>query len=202
MKAKRNIIGLFLIFFICIVACKKSNLYDGNPDPEVIKNYRNEMPASVSKMDSLEAINFITKQKLLEVYEISALLSSSDKNDSILKEILISQLETYFLESDTINIPYLLAEADSLKVNYAKVSKIEEILNESIVIDSAYQAKYTVDYFSKEKKLISSIDKTAEFTLRKEESPEEFKDVFKFYFISLNKLNYPINDTVSSGVTQ
>lgn len=196
MKAKRFISVLFCLIFVAI-ACKKEQFFDGKHDPEVIKNYKNES-APVSKMDSIASINFITKQKLLEVYELS-LLYSSKQNDSILKDLLHSQLGSYFLESDTLSIPKMLKEIDSLQAKFIEIRHYEDVESDSITDDSVRKIDYWVKYYSADKKLIDSLERTAEFILKKE--PKKFKHEFTFYF---KDLNLPKNqkDTISAPVTQ
>lgn len=195
MKAKPFISILICLIFVA-VACKKEQFFGGEHDPEVIKNYKNES-ASVS-MDSIASINFITKQKLLEVYELS-LLYSSKQNDSILKDVLHSQLASYFLNSDTINIPLVLKEMDSLQAKFIELRHFKDVESDSLTADSIRKIDYWVRYYSADKKLIDSLQKTAEFILKKE--PKKFKNEFTFYFTNLN-LTKNQKDTISSPVTQ
>lgn len=196
MKAKCFISILFCLIFVAI-ACKKEQFFDGEHDPEVIKNYKNES-SPVSKMDSIASINFITKQKLLEVYELS-LLYSSKQNDSILKELLHSQLASYFLDSDTLSIPKMLKEIDSIQAKFIEIRHFEDVESDSFTDDSVRKIDYWVKYYSADKKLIDSLEKTAEFILKKE--PKKFKHEFTFYFTDLN-LPKNQKDTISSPVTQ
>lgn len=196
MKAKRFISILICLIFVAI-GCKKEQFFGGEHDPEVIKNYKNES-APVSKMDSIASINFITKQKLLEVYELS-LLYSSKQNDSILRDLLHSQLSGYFLESDTLSISKMLKEIDSIQAKFIEIRHLEDVESDTITDDSVRKIDYWVKYYSADKKLIDSLEKTAEFILKKQ--PKKFKHEFTFYFTDLN---FPKNqkDTIPSPVTQ
>lgn len=196
MKAKR-FISILICLILVAVACKKEQFFGGEHDPEVIKNYKNQS-APVSKMDSLASINFITKQKLLEVYELS-LLYSSNQNDSILRDLLHSQLSGYFLESDSLNIPKMLKEIDSLQAKFIEIKHFEDVESDSVTDDSIRKIDYWVKYYSADKKLIDSLEKTAEFILKKE--PKKFKHEFTFYFTDLS-LPKSQKDTISSAVTQ
>lgn len=196
MKANRFISILVCLIFVAI-ACKKEQTYVGEHDPEVIKNYKNQSTPA-SKMDSISSINFITKQKLLEVYELS-LLYSSKQNDSILRDLLRSQLEGYFLESDSVNIPKMMKEIDSLQAKFVEIKHFEDVESDSITDKSIRKIDYWVKYYSADKKLIDSLEKTAEFILKKE--PKKFKHEFTFYFTDLN-LPQNQKDTISSRVTQ
>lgn len=186
-------IGLVFIFF----ACKKEPVFNGQHDPEVIKNYHNEA-ARVSKMDSLTSIDFITKQKLTEIYELSSLYSSNPE-DSILKGILFPQLQSYFLEEDSMNIPKILNEMDSLNVHFVEISGLDYPKSDSLKRDSLKVVNYEIKYYSADRKLIDSLRKSAAFILKKE--PKKFKHEFIFYFTDLNS-NQPEKDTISSPVTQ
>ncbi|MFA7686602.1 MAG: hypothetical protein WCY25_01925 [Moheibacter sp.] len=196
MKINRFLpVAACMVFLFC--ACKKEAFFGGEHDPEVIKNYRNQS-ASVSKMDSVASVNFITKQKLLEVYELSV-LNYSNQNDSILGEVLHSQLAGYFLETDTVNIPKLMSEIDSLKARFVEIRHSDGVENDTLTENSLMKINYWVKYYSANKKLIDSLPKTAEFILKKE--PKKFKHEFTFYFTDLNLPQTP-KDTIESPVTQ
>jgi len=195
MRIKHSIffaLGLIFVLF----ACKKEPTFNGNHDPEVIKNYRN-VATPVSKRDSLSSVSFIAKQKLTEIYELTSLYSSNP-DDSILKEILYPQIQSYFLESDSLNINRLLNEMDSLKVNFVEINNVN-LPNDSIISDSIRVVNYGVKYYSSNRKLIDSIQKSAQFILQKE--PRKFKHEFIFYFNDLNLIQEE-NDTIPNGVTQ
>ena len=186
------VIGLIFVFF----ACKKEPVFNGAHDPDVIKNYHNQA-TPVSKMDSLASINFITKQKLTEIYELTSLYASNP-GDSILKEILYPQIQSYFFEIDSLNINRLFKEMDSLKVSFVEINDVK-LPNDSIISDSVRWVDYGVKYYSSDKKLIDSLRKSAAFILKKE--PKKFKNEFIFYFTDLNSPQTK-NDTISSPVTQ
>lgn len=194
MKVKHFISVLVCVIFVA-VGCKKDQFFGGDHDPEVIKNYRNQS-STVSKMDSLTSINHITRQKLLEVYELS-LLYSSKQNDSILKDLLYSQLSGYFLDSDSVSIPKLMKEIDSLGARFVEVKNYEDVESDSITDDSIRKIDYWVKYYSDDKKLIDSISKTAEFILKKE--PKKFKHEFTFYFTNLDLIQ---KDVIPASLTQ
>lgn len=196
MKVKRFISVLICLIFVAI-ACKKEQFFGGEHDPEVIKNYRNES-TPVSRMDSIASINFITKQKLLEVYELS-LLYASKRHDSILGDLLHSQLAGYFLETDSVNIPKMMKEIDSLQARFVEIKHLGNIESDSLSGDSIRKINYWVKYYSSDKKLIDSVGRTAEFMLKKQ--PKTFKHEFTFYFTDLNFVQSR-NDTIPAPVTQ
>ncbi len=197
MKTK-TFIQLVLGFIFVVCSCKNETTFQGEHDPEVIKTYRNHS-STVSKMDSLASINFITKQKLTELYELSSLYSSNSE-DSILQGILYPQIKSYFLENDTITLDRILNELDSLQVFYIEIDDLNLSEKDSIRPDSLKIVNFDVNYFSKDKKLISKKPKSATYILKKE--PRKFKHEFIFYFSGLNDVPESINDTISSGVTQ
>jgi len=194
---KIRFLFVFLTALVFVWSCKHEPVFQGEHDPEVIKTYRNNS-TPVSKMDSLASVNFITKQKLTEVYELMSLYSVN-QNDSVMRNILFPQIESYFQEKDSLNIQRLLKEMDSLKVSYAEIRGLDLSKNDSLIPDSIRNVNYWVRYYSKDKKLIDSLPKSAKYILKKE--PKKFKHEFVFYFEDLNDVQ-ETKDTISSGVTQ
>ncbi len=197
MKIK-TFIQLLLGFVFIVWSCKNETTYQGNHDPDVIKTYRNNS-TPVSKMDSLASVNFITKQKLTELYELMSLYSSNS-SDSLLREILYPQIESYFLANDSTNIVNLLNEMDSLRVNFVEIHQLKLLKKDSLLHDSVKSINYSVRYFSKDKKLIDSLQKSATYILKKE--PKKFKHEFVFYFSNLNNIQKAPKDSISSPLTQ
>lgn len=181
MKANKLYI-ITCLMLMCLWACKKEPQFDGEHNMEVIKNYHNNT-TSVSKMDSLTSINFITKQKLLEVYELS-LLYHTNKKDSILSDLFSSQLSSYFLENDTINVPKITQEMDSLRVKFVEIAHLTDIKMDTLSEKNTQKVNYWVKYYASDKKLIDSLEKSAEFLLQKQ--PKKFKHEFTFYFLNIN----------------
>src|SRR5690554_1916520 len=154
--------GLLFIFW----SCKDEATFQGKHDPEVIKTYRNDVTTG-TKMDSLSSVNLITKQKLTELYELSSLFITKN-NDSLMRDILFPQIQSYFLNNDSLQIAGLLHEMDSLSVYYVEVRNVNLIEKDSISPDSVRLADFSIRYYSKDKKLIDSIKKTASYILKKE----------------------------------
>ncbi|MBW7870060.1 MAG: hypothetical protein H3C39_03250 [Flavobacteriia bacterium] len=194
---KIRFLFVFLFGLALIWSCKHEPVFQGEHDPEMIKTYRNNS-TPVSKMDSLASVNFITKQKLTEVYELMSLYSVN-RNDTVMRNILFPQIKSYFQEKDSLNIQRLLKEMDSLKVNYTEIRGLDLSKKDSLIPDSIRNVNYWVRYYSKDKKLIDSLPKSAKYVLKKE--PKKFKHEFIFYFEDLNDLQ-ETKDTISSGVTQ
>ena len=144
-------------------------------------------------MDSAQAINNITKQKIQELLDLSAIYASGNRNTGV-DSLIYNQINSYFLSPDSIKIKPLIAELDSLKVKNIRVINLE--INEEITDkDTLNIANFTVDYTTKGKKSIGFFDKKASYILKK--SPVKFVKEFKFYFI-----DFDIKDSTSVGVTK
>ena len=88
--------SMILLMSVWMIFSCKDDKYKGDYNPEAIKGYKNEASTVSSKMDSVEAVNFIAKQKLREFFELSALASNT--NDTVVDILLRDQLLSYFLE--------------------------------------------------------------------------------------------------------
>lgn len=191
---------LCIVISICIVySCKNDTTYNGDYDPDVIKEYRNEASTLNTKMDSVEAINAISKQKLREFYELSALASSN--NDSVVQDILVTQLRSYFSTEETPEVDSLLVYLRKKNVQIISIAKFNILQNDSLTADTIKRADYTLNLFNKDKNLIESVNRTSVFVLKQE--PIKFKREFKFYFKTLNFINDSVQkENISSGVIQ
>ncbi|MBF0597772.1 hypothetical protein [Faecalibacter rhinopitheci] len=189
---------LCIILSICLInSCKNDTTYDGDYNPEVIKGYKNDASTLNTKMDSIEAVNYISKKKLKEFYELSALASSN--NDSVLQEHLVAQLRSFFSINQLDEVDTLLVQLKRKNVHFASIAKFNIIPNDSLTPDTIKRADYTLNLFNKNKKLVETVNRTSVFVLKQE--PIKFKREFKFYFKTLNYINDSIqNDTISSGV--
>lgn len=189
---------LCMILSIWIInSCTKDTTYEGDYNPDVIKGYKNEASTLNTKMDSIEAVNFISKQKLREFYELSAL--ASNNSDSIVQDLLITQLRTYFSSDNLDEVDSLFVHLKRKDIHFVSIAKFDIIPNDSITPDTIKRADYTLNLFNKDKKLVEAINKTSVFVLKQE--PIKFKREFKFYFKTLNLVNDSIQkDTISSGV--
>ena len=191
--------SMLMLISVWIIFSCKDDKYKGDYNPEAIKGYKNEASTVSSKMDSLEAINFITKQKLREFYELSALASNT--SDTVVDSLLRDQLLSYFPKKDTTEIYPLLRDLAAKKVTYTSVTKFAIIPNDSITPDSIKKIAYSINYFNADKKLIETSNRVGIFVLK--QAPIKFKREFKFYFTTLNQKKDSIQkDTISSGVMQ
>lgn len=166
--------------FAVLLACDKK--YDGQSNLDTVKYNTNTKSYPVTQIDSLQAINIITKQKLQELYDLSTLYASGNK-DTEIDSVIFAQMQSYFLPEDSGNIRPLLKELESLKVRYAKVNKIattEEIKD----ADTMNFVEYDVDYFTNQRSAIGNYQKRSRYILKK--APVKFKREFKFYFRDLD----------------
>ena len=116
----KNVIFTLILALMTIIACKKEQ---PKSDIDVLRNGNNEDVYSTTKLDSAQAIASITQQKLQELYDISALYSSGNKNTAI-DSLNYEQIQGYFVKKDSANVMGLLKELDSLKVKLVKVKNL------------------------------------------------------------------------------
>ncbi|MDH1601239.1 MULTISPECIES: hypothetical protein [Empedobacter] len=191
--------SMILLMSVWMIFSCKDDKYKGDYNPEAIKGYKNEASTVSNKMDSVEAVNFIAKQKLREFFELSALASNT--NDTVVDSLLRDQLLSYFPKKDTTEIFSLLRELRSKKVTFTSVSKFAILPKDSITPDSIKRIAYTINYFNSDKKLIETNNHVGVFVLKQE--PIKFQREFKFYFRTLNDKKDSIQkDSIPSGVIQ
>ena len=187
----KNIIFALLILAIALISCKKEQPLS---EIDLLRN-GNEDVYSSTKLDSAQAIASITQQKLQELYDISALYSSGNKNTAV-DTLNYNQIQGYFLKKDSANVKNLLKELDSLKVKNIKVKNLQ-ISSEIKGKDTLDFANYTVEYKNKEQKTLGEVNKKSQYKLQK--SSANSKKEFKFYFVEVDVKE---KDSVSTGVTK
>lgn len=175
-------------------SCKKNSEELSDLDKLRTSNNRKSYP--VTKMDSVQAIQFITKQKIQELLDLSVLYSNGER-DTEIDSIIYSQMNGYFLVPDSLKLKPLLSQLDSLNVKSAKVGNlnIEKKIKGSDTLDFAF---FDVEYFDKDRRSLGNHKKTAQYYLKL--SPVKFKKEFKFYFENLDA-ELP-KDSTASGVTK
>ena len=191
-QLNKNLLLTFFFMALALISCKKEEALS---DIDLLRNGNNEDVYPTTKLDSAQAIATITQQKLQELYDISALYSSGNKNTAI-DTLNYNQIQGYFLKKDSNNVKNLLREMDSLKVRTVKVKNLE-IASEIKGKDTMDYAVYTVEYKSKDQKTIGELNKKSQYKLLK--SPVNFKKEFKFYFVEMDVLP---KDSISNGVTK
>lgn len=187
MKINKNILFSLFIIALGLLSCKKEE----NNSLSELEKLRKANNSNV-KLDSSQAIASITQQKLQELYDISALYSSGNKNTAI-DSLNYRQIQGYFLKKDSSNVKGLLKELDSLKVKFVKIKNIE-LSTEIDGEDTLDFAKYIVEYKNADQKPIAEFNKISEYKLLRK--PVKFKNEFKFYFV---KIDVPEKDSISSG---
>lgn len=179
MKLNKIIIFNILIVIFTLIACKKEQTIS---DIDKLRNANNRGSFPAAKLDSAQAIVSITQQKLQELYDISALYSSGNKNTAI-DTLNYNQIQSYFLKKDSSNTKSLLKELDSMKVKNVKVKNLQ-ITTEIKGKDTLDYALYSVEYKNNDQKTISELNKKSQYKLIK--SPINFKKEFKFFFVEMN----------------
>ncbi len=184
---------LLLGLTLLLIGCKKDK---HELSLENVKYNNNKTSYPSANMDSAQAINAITKQKVQEVIDLS-ILYSSGKKDTEIDSAMYSQLQGYFFEADSTTLQPLLKELDSFKVRAAKVHSLNvyEKIHEN---DTLNFARFEVEYFSAQNKSLAKKQREAQYILVS--SPKQFKKEFKFFFLDFYRL--PIKDSTALGVTR
>ncbi|MDH6251992.1 ASC-1-like (ASCH) protein [Chryseobacterium sp. H1D6B] len=186
---------IFAILFLAFISC--SNKKTEVSDLDKLRNSNNAKSYPAVQMDSMQAINSITKQKVQELLDLSTLYLSGNRNTEI-DTVIYSQMESYFHKPDSITFKNLFRELDSLKVKSVKVNNLE-VYKDYYKKDTLDYAKFNVEYFDEKNKSIGTFEKNAQYILLS--TPIQFKKEFKFYF--LNFYSSPLKkDSTSVGVTK
>lgn len=193
MKLKNNIIST-CVLALFLISCKKE--VSAPSDLETLRKNTNKTSYPVTKMDSAEAIQYITRQKIQELFDLSTLYTSGNR-DTEIDSAIYSQMNSYFIKPDSNKLKPILAQLDSLNVKTAKVSQIK-VRKEMKNNDTLDFANFVVEYFDKDKRLIGNFNKNAQYILKP--YPVKFKKEFKFYFVDFDM---PAKkDSTSVGVTK
>ncbi|SKB94731.1 hypothetical protein SAMN05660477_02006 [Soonwooa buanensis] len=184
---RSKILSIFIAIFvsISIISCNKKYEGESNINDVKYKNNRNTIPSA--KMDSAQAINIITKQKIQDLLDLSTLYISGNK-DTEIDSVIYAQMQSYFLKTDSTQLKPLFKDLDSLKVRYASINNlnIERKITEKDTFDVA---KFNVEYYNSKKAFIGSYDRNAEYVLKSMPAKDnnEFKFYFKNFYTDLNK---------------
>lgn len=192
---RRNSFLLVLLSFLfLIVSCKKES--SELSDLEKVRKNNNRLSYPVTKMDSAQAISYITKQKIQELLDLSTLYTAGNR-DTEIDSVIYAQMRSYFAEGDSNKLKPILKQLDSLKVKAVKVGNIA-VSKEIKGNDTLDFAKFNVEYFDGKDRLIGNFQKNAQYMLKL--SPVKFKKEFKFYFVEFDVK--PPKDSTSVGVTK
>jgi hypothetical protein len=192
MKTINKTLFFSILIVLAVISCvkKEDTLVS---DLDKLRNTNNQ----TVQMDSTQAINAITLQKVQDVLDLSTLYLSGEKNTEI-DTAIYSKIEKYFQKPDSLTFKVLFKELESLQVKKVKVNNIniyQEIQNK----DTLDLAKFNVEYFDNKNKSIGKFEKNAQYTLVSK--PLKLKKEFKFYFV--NFYQEPVKkDSTSVGVTK
>ncbi|PRB03365.1 hypothetical protein CQ046_10380 [Chryseobacterium sp. MYb7] len=193
MKRINNLL-IFTVLLTLFIAC--NNKTSEVSDLDKLRNSNNEKSYPAVQMDSMQAINSITKQKVQELLDLSTLYLSGNRNTEI-DTVIYSQMESYFHKPDSLTFKTLLKELDSMKAKTAKVSNLN-VYKEFYKKDTLDYAKFNVEYFDNKNKSLGSFEKNAQYILL---STSKLKKEFKFYFLDF--YSKPLKkDSTSVGVTK
>jgi hypothetical protein len=176
-----------------MIACTKKEENNNVSDLDKLRNTNNINVL----MDSTQAINSITLQKVQDVLDLSTLYLSGNKKTEI-DTAIYSKIEKYFQKSDSTTFKGLFKELESLKVKKVKVSNINVFkkINDKDTLDFA---KFNVEYIGDKNKSIGNFERSAQYTLVSKAN-EKNKE-FKFYFIKFYS-DLLVKDSTSVGVTR
>ena len=195
MKSKNKTVVLLIGLLLITFSCNKENTQKS--DLEIVRNNNNIKSYPVTKMDSVQAITSITKQKIQEVLDLSTLYTSGNRDTEIDSVIYGQIMKSYFIAQDSTKLSSLLWQLDSLKVKTAKVGSIA-VSKEIMDKDTFDYAQFSVEYFDLNNRSIGVFEKNAQYVLKR--SPVQFKKEFKFYFVNFD--SRPKKDSTSVGVTK
>lgn len=194
MKRINNFL-IFTILLLALFSCNKKKTEISDLDK--LRNSNNTSTYPAVQMDSAQAINFITKQKVQELLDLSTLYLSGNRNTEI-DTLIYSQMQSYFHKPDSLTFKKLFRELDSLKVKNVKVNNLQ-VYKDYYKKDTLDYAKFSVEYFDDKNKSIGTFEKNAQYILLS--TPIKFKKEFKFYFLNFYSEALK-KDSTSVGVTK
>ncbi len=194
MKTLSKIGSCLLLAFLLLLACNQEPKTVS--DLQIVRNNNNKKSYPVTKIDSAQAIENITRQKIQEILDLATLYTAGNR-DTEIDSVIYAQMQGYFLEPDSLKLNPLLLQLDSLKAKSAKVQNIA-VRKEIRGTDTLDFADFNVEYFDGFNRSVGTRDKNVQYKLQR--SPVKFKKEFKFYFVKFDVP--PANDSTSVGVTK
>lgn len=189
---KLNNIGIITMVFLFLLSCEKKT--ETINELQVLRESNNAKTYPVIQMDSLQAVNSITRQKVQELIDLSGLYLDG-KQDTQIDKAIFKQMEEYFYQTDSLTFKNLF---DDFRLNNAKSAKVKnlELFEDVKNGDTLSMAKFSVSYFDKNNKYIGDFERDAQYIM----SPNTENKEFKFYFVSFypNLVSVP-KDSISSG---
>lgn len=189
MKLNKTLLT-FIIIFSLIISCKKNN--ETINELQILRESTNSKSYPAIQMDSLQAVNSITKQKVQELIDLSALYLDGNQDTHIDKAIF-KQMEEYFYQPDSLTFKNIFEDFKLNNVKSAKVKNLE--LFEDIKSgDTLNMAKFSVEYFDKSNRYLGDFERKAQYTMTPNKENKEFKFYFLTFYEGLEK------DSTSLGV--
>lgn len=184
----------YILFFLLLLGGGCSEKITEDITLEQARYNSNGLSYSNEKLDSVQAINRITRQKVREVLELSILYESGNKNTEI-DDAVYRQTLGYFHKPDSTTLNHLLSEIDSLKVRNVSLSnfRVEKRIFKK---DTLNFALFDVEYFDENRKSLGVYGREAQYILMPAEI--RFKKEFKFYF--LNFYDFSLKTKTWDGV--
>lgn len=183
-----------LIFLLMLLgSCKRKEAVS---DLETLRNNTNNKSYPAKQMDSTQAINSITKQKVQELLDLSLLYTNGKKNTSI-DTVIFNQMKSYFYKPDSTTFKELFEDLENKNVKNAKVKDLQvskKIINKKDTLDFA---NFSVEYIDKTNKSLGNFERNAQYILV---TPNKESKEFKFYL--LNFYRDSLKEKTSSGVTK
>lgn len=194
MKRINNFL-IFTVLLLAFVSCnnKKTEI----SDLDKLRNSNNTKTYPAVQMDSAQAINYITKQKVQELLDLSTLYLSGNRNTEI-DTVIYSQMQSYFHKPDSLTFKNLFHDLDSLKVKTVKVNSLE-VYKDVHNKDTLDFAKFSVEYFDNKNKSLGTFEKNAQYILV---STPNTKKEFRFFFLNFYSNPLLKKDSTSVGVTR
>lgn len=194
MKRINNFL-IFTVLLLAFVSCnnKKTEI----SDLDKLRNSNNTKTYPAVQMDSAQAINYITKQKVQELLDLSTLYLSGNRNTEI-DTVIYSQMQSYFHKPDSLTFKNLFHDLDSLKVKTVKVNNLE-VYKDVHNKDTLDFAKFSVEYFDNKNKSLGTFEKNAQYILV---STPNTKKEFRFFFLNFYSNPLLKKDSTSVGVTR
>jgi hypothetical protein len=188
---------IFAMLSLVLAACNNKKT-DSISDLDKLRNSNNRKSYPAVQMDSMQAVNSITKQKVQELLDLSTLYLSGNR-DTEIDTVIYSQMQSYFHKPDTLTFKKLFRELDSLKVKSVKVNSLE-VYKDFYKNDTLDYAKFNVEYFDDKNRSLGIFEKNAQYILQS--APVKFKKEFKFFFLNFYSNPLLKKDSTSVGVTK
>lgn len=185
-----KILLIFIIIFSLLISCNKNN--ETVNELQILRESTNSKSYPAIQMDSLQAVNSITKQKVQELIDLSALYLDG-KQDTYIDKAIFKQMEEYFYQPDSLTFKNIFEDFKLNNVKSAKVKNLE--LFEDIKSgDTLNMAKFSVEYFDKNNRYLGDFERKAQYTMTPNKENKEFKFYFLTFYEGLEK------DSTSLGV--